>query len=488
VPAGERSCRWAATALVAIFLVSRALYFAAGIRFNADPISKFWQMIDPRLMRDDLPRSIWYLHMQPPGYNLAVGLLVRTFPASYGTIMWSIHLAIGIGIALALLRLMSLLGVSPLPATILISLFMVSPGCILFETEAVYEYPILLLLVVSAVVLLRFLRSGSTGLSIAFFACMLALELIRNSFHPIYVAIVAGGFLWLMPGLRRAVVIGALVALFPALAICLKNQMLFGRFTLSTWAGMATGVTTSYQLSPKESDDLIRRGIVSPLAKIVPFSELSAYYPYIRMPAKTGVPVLDEEITSTGHPNFNHLAYLQIHDMYLADSEAIWLHYPVAYARSVAIAWFSYFLPASDLHYFDRRLAPIRRWDRIYSAAVFGQFRRAESRQDLRALAASGRSFLLPLYMGLYLVVLVPAAVVWAGSQLTFRRNYWSSPESIVIAFMVFTIVFISLLSTMLSSFECNRYRFPLDGFLLVLTALMISGGARRIRLLTGRW
>ncbi|MDP9170357.1 MAG: hypothetical protein M3N54_07050, partial [Acidobacteriota bacterium] len=382
----ERPGRWrlAQAATLLIFILSRALYFAGGILFAVEPVAKFWQMIDPRLMRADLWRSIWYLHMQPPGYNLAIGLIVKLFPGAYGNVLWAIHLAIGLGIALTLLHLMRLFAVPAWIAVALTTLFIAAPGTVLFETEAVYEYPILLLVLLSAVALLRFCGTGKLAWSAGFFGCLLALEMIRNSFHPIYVVIVAAALFRFLPRSRRAVVLGSLVALAPVLAVCAKNQALFGRFTTSTWAGMATGVVTTFQLTPEEADNLIERGIVSPLAKITPFSELSAYYPYIRMPAKTGIPVLDDEMTSTGHANFNHLAYLQLHDMYVKDAEATLLHYPKAYARSIAIAWFSYFLPTSDLHYFDERLQPIRRWDRVYSVVVFGQFLRAESRKDLR--------------------------------------------------------------------------------------------------------
>src|SRR5580698_4457485 len=74
--------------VLAVFLLSRIAYFAAGFRFNATPVAEFWQMIDPELMRTDLLRSIWYLHMQPPGYNLAVGVVVKFFPEHYGAVLW----------------------------------------------------------------------------------------------------------------------------------------------------------------------------------------------------------------------------------------------------------------------------------------------------------------------------------------------------------------------------------------------------------------
>ena len=40
---------------------------------------------------------------------------------------------------------------------------------------------------------------------------------------------------------------------------------------------------------------------------------------------------------------------------------------------------------------------------------------------------------------------------------------------------MIFTIAAVSFISTALSSFECSRYRFPLDGFFVVLAGLAVK-------------
>jgi hypothetical protein len=39
---------------------------------------------------------------------------------------------------------------------------------------------------------------------------------------------------------------------------------------------------------------------------------------------------------------------------------------------------------------------------------------------------------------------------------------------------MLFTIVYLTLVSTLLSSFDGNRYRFPLDGFFIALFGAML--------------
>src|SRR5258707_6743692 len=55
------------------FALSRVLYYWAGVRFDARPIDHFFQFLDPELLRYRLLESLLYLHIQPPGLNLAVG-------------------------------------------------------------------------------------------------------------------------------------------------------------------------------------------------------------------------------------------------------------------------------------------------------------------------------------------------------------------------------------------------------------------------------
>jgi hypothetical protein len=45
----------------------------------------------------------------------------------------------------------------------------------------------------------------------------------------------------------------------------------------------------------------------------------------------------------------------------------------------------------------------------------------------------------------------------------------------VTLAFMLFTILFTTAVSNLLSSFENNRYRFPLDGFYLLLAGMALT-------------
>ncbi len=470
--------KYAAEAWVAVaFVLSRILYYAAGIRYEIGPIDHFWQMLDPVLLRKDLLRSLYWMHMQPPGFNLLVGTVVKGFPESYGLVLNILFLAGGLVAAILTVRLMKRLHVTDGIAAVLAIIFVVSPGCVFNENLVSYDYPVMILLVCAAAALYKLCATSRVLWSVVCFASILALFYIRNVFHLAYIVLVAGVLSWFMPHLLRVIWIGAAPAFAAAAALYLKNWLLFGVFTGSTWMGMTTGVVTTYQMTPDEIDRLVTQGVLTPIARIPPFSDLNLYLPYIQLPAKTGLPVLDDAVTSTGHSNFNALGYFQVHEQFLRNSKAVLLHYPTAYLRSCAIAWFAYFLPAGDMHYYDASRAKLGLFDRVYSAVFYGKFREASDRKQLRAIKASGNTFSLVLYTGLFLMIILPLTFCWGLAQLVFRRfrSNWTQPEIALIAFLVFNIAFVTATSNLLSSFENNRYRFPLDPFFTVLLAALLT-------------
>ena len=102
----RRMLRSPYTWTIAAFVLSRAVYFAAGVRFDAQPLEHFFQFLDPELMKHRLLESLYYMHTQPPGFNLMVGLVVKLFPDSYAPVLQAIYLLCGFSLCFTLCRLL----------------------------------------------------------------------------------------------------------------------------------------------------------------------------------------------------------------------------------------------------------------------------------------------------------------------------------------------------------------------------------------------
>jgi hypothetical protein len=186
---------------------------------------------------------------------------------------------------------------------------------------------------------------------------------------------------------------------------------------------------------------------------------------------------LDDAVTSTGHSNFNALAYLKVHDIYAADAKKVLLHRPVALLRSLESGWFCYFRPASDLpYYFETEEQPIGPWERWFGAVFNGQLRRTDRHEVIRAEFFSGHFFAALSYTGLWLLVLLPVVTVWGLLQFrSDRRKRWTREQLVLTGYVIFTIVVLTITFNTLSFQENNRYRFPLEPFFLLLLGMMLS-------------
>ena len=452
------------------FLISRALYYASGIRFQTNRLATNFQFLDLTLLRDRLWETLYYCHGQPPLMNAIIGLCLKVSPTHYGGWLHAFYMLLGAGSALLLYRVMVYLGVSDRLAFLFTLLFIASPGCVLFENYPLYEYEMMFLLLLSCVLLQKLVERPSTRLSFYFFTAWAALAWIRSIYHLyvlILVAAVLVAYLWKA---RFQVLTGAAVPILSVLILYLKNWMVFGLFGASSWLGANLIVVSAHQISPAEKLEMVRQGHASELVLLDPGESPPAYRRFIPDVPKTGIPILDEDMKQTGGgPNTNNLVYLKIDPQYRQVAKQVLREHPKAFLKSFSIALFCYFLPPTDYFHFEESRAAIRPLDRVLNVFVYGQFAET-TRKGLRELQASGQGAKLVLYTGTFLIVMVPLLLGW-GVYLAWKTR----PRNALMLYLLFHIVFVLTVTTLLSSFENNRYRFPTDPMYVALFATMVQ-------------
>ena len=68
---------YAGLVIVAAFITTRVLFYGLGGRFIAQPVGFAMQYLDPQLLQNDLQQSLLYLHIQPPLFNLFLGIVLN---------------------------------------------------------------------------------------------------------------------------------------------------------------------------------------------------------------------------------------------------------------------------------------------------------------------------------------------------------------------------------------------------------------------------
>jgi len=465
--------------ILACFGVSRLLYFLAGVRFEAArPLAGFFQIVDPVLLRDRLFETTWYMHSQPPGFNFFIGLALKATPTidAASALLAFCWILLGVLLSILLYRLQRELSVYPTVAMLTTAWFMISPGVDLFENLLIYEYPLLVMLMLAAWALLRFARTGRIAYAGTFFTLIVLLAYTRSLFHLFWAVPVAAGCLWASGPATKNKTALALATLSVSLVfgLFLKNYILYGQFTSSTWLGFNLCTFTTHQLPDNLRQQLVREGVISGVSAVDAPAPLSYYAKYIHPVAKTGVPILDQDVDSTGRDNFNNLEYFQVQKYIAQDAKVVLARYPQCLLKSMAIAWFTYFFPTGDFPDFRVNRPKIFGWDRAFNLVFFGQWKDATDRKRLRR---EGIGPGMILYMGAYLAIALPLLFAYGCWRLW--REWKMAPRDravvAVLAFMLFNIFFVTGVVNTLSSFENNRYRFPLDGYFVTLLGMAIS-------------
>lgn len=448
---------------ILVFIISRFIYYKYfHIKFDASTLINAWQYIDPYLLQNDLLRSVFYLHSQPPLYNLFLGIILKLFPnpTQFIQVFNVIYLLFGVALAVSLYLILIKLKVSKILSFLLTSLFIINPSVVLYESWLFYAYPIILLLCLSVLFLLRLLSNDSFRDSFIFFCILAMIVLTRSIFHLLWFVL----FVLILLGVKRhrwkrtitACAIPFLVILF----IYVKNFLVFGTFTTGSafvgqnLAALVRPIVSEDEISSLIKDDIISKTFVMPI-----FSKVSAYKPYIKT-ERTGIPTLDEEVKWTGEVNTQHLAYLHIARQCGKDALYIIRKHPKSYIAKLIKYYRRYFYPSSFFwtkFKYEGNYGNVEEAIRLYNRFLYGQFYFPKSK------------------IGFFFLLGIPVLVIY--SMYLIIINLSSKHGNIVlgvtILFMFITIMLVN--TACLLTWEHERFRFMLEPYYLMLLGLLFT-------------
>lgn len=372
-------------ALAGLFAVSRVVSRLVGVRFSTDQLQIAIQYLDPELLRTHLAQSVWYLHTQPPLYNLYLGVVLKLFPGHQGLAFHGIHLALGLVFVLALYLL--LVGfLLPRRAAAMIALFIsVSPTTILYENRLFYDYPVLVLLTGAALAAQRLARRPTRAAVFVLSSLLAAVVLLRSIYQLPFVLLALLPLLRVVPA--RVLAAGAAIPLAVLCGLSIKNAILFGTPSTSSWLGENLARVSIYTAPLAQRREYVAAGELDPVELIPPFARLKAYRGVIRFAQPRGIPAIDRFLTSSGKVNLNQWTYLAISRRRLHDDLRFIPAHPGWYARGVKLATERFFWPPT---YPPAIAGPnkfaIAPWEALWEAAFYGSTPRA-NRLGFLALA-----------------------------------------------------------------------------------------------------
>ena len=465
--------------LAAVYGLSHALLYAAGVRFDAGTLPVYMHFLDPELLRTRLLESCWYLHIQPPFFNLFLGLVLKLGPALSTAAFHACYLALGFALYTATCALQLRLAVPPWLAFTLATAFMISPPRILAEHWLFYTFPCAALLTFSALFLHRFLAEGKRRDLWAFFAMLFLLAGTRTVFHLLWLFVIAAALTVACSGQRKRVLAAAAVVLVLAGSLYAKNYFVFGKFTLCTWSGKHLWIKTVGNLNVAERQRLVEEGALSEISKLdLNRFEATQFYPerYVNVQGFEDIPALRQLNKSSAEINYNHLAQIGISEQYGKDARFALLRYPKTFALTTVQAALIYFQSNSGWAADSENYKAIQPWVWLYDRLAYGKLP-----FDLFAWAPALGKWVRPQY--LFLMLGLP--LVWLGGLYAAARGAVAGrrltrAERITIAYLCFNILFVFAVGSLLEMLETARFRFMTDPFSAVLLGLCCAGVPRR--------
>jgi hypothetical protein len=457
----ERRSLFPLLGIMTAFIISRVVYDRAGIRFQGDLYLGYWHFIDPRLLLTDLWRSIYYMHSQPPLMNLFTGIIFRAFPTDYQEVFHILYFIVGLFLACGIYLLGIHIRLEPWLSAIITGWFMVSPGTVLYEHQLAYGYPLAALLTLAGVFLYRFAITGRSSWGALFFCSLAMIALTWGFFHITWFFFLTLIVFKLIPE-RRKVILTALLPFMFVTGWYSKNLFQVGQFTANSWAGMNLSKIATFRTPEKERKQLVKSGELSKFALIPPFRNPLVYLKLLPDTQATGIPVLDEIYTSLGTRNFHHLVYAEASHYYLMDALRVIYLMPEYYLRSIGQAFYIYFHSPSDFDPILENRSRIQNLDLWWNRIFYGQWLSNETSID-RNTGMSAE------HVGWWIVAVFVSAVVGCTIFLWRTHDQISKAENMLVLYMLYNILFVTLIGNTMDIGENNRFRYVIDPFLLIL-------------------
>jgi hypothetical protein len=442
--------------IVAVFVVSRVIALSLGLHMNIWALSAYWQYLDLETLRSHLLDGVWYDHAQPPVFNLFLGSVLKIGGNNREFLFALILKLISLGNALLLFSIVRKLSQIHFLPFLVALVYILSPATLIFECELFYTTFISLLLLISVYYLILFSESGSWGNAFGFIFPMTLICLTRSVYHIVWLIMVVVILLiyFRNKAVLNKLILASLAGIVLAGSWYVKNKILFGKLTTSSWVGMNMARNVFHDNDVKDS---------SRIEAYAPFSKISVYRKFLDPQFENQFKGLNdrdllEEMKNDSFINETEVSYIPVSDLYQKASTDYIKNHPGAYAKNVFQSSILYFTPATVYSLAVEQAARIKTYDLLYS---FNLTHYAKDKYQRRILLTISAIPKLIFYFFIFFILI-------RYSIQTRSITAWN-------LFIMISIGWVFCISSFFEHYENMRFRFETEPLFLILAAQVIS-------------
>jgi len=308
-----------------------------GQRFNTDYLNYGWQLIPWDVLSTDPLRSVFYLHIQPPIWNLFLGTTAWMSPFSDRVTLQVLMALIGFAVAWLAALLGQRLGLSRRVAVIVALIATLHPEVLKGAFEPTYELATAVLLLAVLIAVSDLTRKENVRRSLVILAIAVTVTaLTRSLYHPAWALVIVVFGLWLMRrriNWKSSVLVLSIPVIFMGSWMA-KNEVMFGHTTMSSWFGMNLQRAVIPVLPKDDLDEMYAKGQISEIAMIGPFGKYELYENVFEdcVPTRSHRSLAEPmRTTDQWSPNFNYECFLPLYDQAGKDAIAVIKEHPEAW-------------------------------------------------------------------------------------------------------------------------------------------------------------
>ncbi len=442
--------------ILLIFILSRLIVYLLGIHFDYSTLYSYWQYLDIATLQNQLLRGVWYDHTQPPAFNLFLGVILKLAGNEHAAGVFAcIFKLITLANTLLIYHLLKQLTGHQRIALILSLIYLLSPGTIVFENELFYTSFISFFFLISAFSLSRFTYGINWKTATGFFLPLAIICFTRSMYHVILLIIVTVfvcGANLKKQGAAKLMFVGVITVLLCG-SWYLKNYLLFGKFSTSTWIGMNIARNIFHDNEITDS---------SRIESVEPFQEISTYKRFLEKNLEKKYAGLNDrdllqEMKNDTFKNEKHISFIEVSDLYMEAGKKHIKDQPVAFMKNVAQSAVIFFAPATRYSGTEAQTRKLMYYDAAYSFNLSHFVTGKQNRRIALTLSA------IP-YMLLYVFTF------WVSVKEIIRRRR----VGILNGFIILIIAYVFTAGSLLEHYENMRFRYELQPLFLLLLAQAI--------------
>ena len=238
--------------LLLIYIIVRIFTFYLQIVPIGEEIALRWQLMSPELLSKDLFGTVYYLHFQPPFWNLIYGIFIKIFGVNYKALGGALHffnifLSFFIIYYFYLITIFFKLTKNQIYIVYFI-FFIFSLGFLYYETYMHYTHLTVFLFAQFSYLYLKFSENHLLKYELSIYFTALFLVFTWSAFSlPFFMFVIFSGLTLIKfkHNILRSFIIFCIFTLL-SLTLSIKNKIEFNMFANSTWVGMQLFTVLSY--------------------------------------------------------------------------------------------------------------------------------------------------------------------------------------------------------------------------------------------------